>query len=392
MEAMPTLPTITSEQALGFRLSRHHLDERLAPSRLEAAVAACGLQDTPPGMAIVALQARVKGLQGAALGTRFGRKGTLAKAWSLRGGAPYVVARSAFAAFTRGVVPRDHAGARSFLGQQSLACARDAGLDPGDALELVAAAITRSLRGRVLNKHHLGGALKRLLPAPLWPWCRGCQATHVPFSLVRSAGVKAEVCLPGHDLDGEEGEVVALARDWFTRPVTEKPDAARRNLVSTFLACYAPATPQAFAEWTGLPASSAKAYWDSVAPRLATVDFLDKPAWALAEDLPALRKARPPDGLRLLPAQDPYLHQPRPLLLAEKRHHAQVWRMIGKPGVILQDGRIAGIWRSVKKGARRDVTLTAFGSLVGAAKKAAESEAREVARIQGEPDARVSWT
>jgi hypothetical protein len=392
MEAMPARLTITSEQALGFRLSRHHLDERLAASKLEAAVAACGLQDTPPGMAVVALQARVKGLHGGELAARFGRKGTLAKTWSLRGGAPYVVARSSFAAFTRGVAPRDEAGVRSFLGQQSLICARDAGLDPAEALNLVAAAIAKSLKGRVLSKHHLGGALKRLLPEPLWPWCRGCQAKHVPFSLVRSAGVRAEICLPGHDVDGEEGEVVALARDWFAGPIAEKPEASRRALVSKFLGCYAPATPQALAEWTGLSASSAKILWDSVAPQLATVDFLDRPAWVLAEDLPALRKARPPDGLRLLPAQDAYLHQPRPMLLVDTRHHPQVWRMIGKPGVILQDGRIAGIWRSVKKGARRDVTLTAFATLAGAAKKAAESEAREVARIQGEPDARVGWS
>lgn len=389
---MPAVPSVTSEQALGFRLSRHHLDERLPLSTLEKAVAACGLQDTPPGMAGVALQARVKGLEGGELEARYGRKGALAKAWSLRGGAPYVVARAAFAAFTRGAVPPDEAGLKSFLGQQALACARDAGLDPADALGLVAGAITKSLKGRVLSKHHLGGALKRLLPEPLWPWCRGCQAKHVPFSLVRSAGVKAEVCLPGHDLNGEDGEVVALARDWFARPVAQKPDAARRALVSTFLGCYAPTTAQALAEWTGLAASSARSLWDTVASRLVAVDFLDKPAWVLAEDLPALRNARPPRGLRLLPAQDPYLHQPRPLLLAEKRYYPQVWRMIGKPGVILLDGRIAGIWRSVKKGARREVGLTAFGTLAAQAKKAAEAEARDVARVQGEPDARVSWT
>lgn len=390
MSAMPTIPSISSEQALGFRLVRHHLDQRLPLSKLEGAVAACGLQDTPPGMAAVALQARVRGLQGGELEDRYGRKDSLAKTWSLRG-APYVVARADFAAFTRGVVPEDEAGLTSFLGQQGLQSARDAGLEPADALDLVGQAITKSLRGRVLSKHHLGGAIKRLLPEPLWPWCRGCQAKHVPFSLVRAAGVKAEICLPGSDMNGEEGEVVALARDWFARPVTEKADAARRSLVLSFLGCYAPATPQALAEWMGLPVVLARSVWASVEKHLVTVDFLDKPAWILAKDLPALVNARPPSGLRLLPAQDPFLQQPRNLLLSEKRFHPLVWRMIGKPGVILVNGRIAGIWRSVKKGKKRAVTLTAFGKLAGPAKKAAEAEARDLARVQGGGELTVNW-
>jgi hypothetical protein len=387
---MTAAHAVSSDQALAFRLARHHLDERLPLSRLENAVAACGLQDTPPGMAVVALQARVKGLRGGELEDRYGRKGPLAKTWSLRG-APYVVARASFTAFTRGVVPGDDAGLRSFLGQQALEAVRDAGLEPADALDLVARAITKSLKGRVLSKHHLGGAIKRLLPEPLQPWCRGCKARHVPFSLVRAAGVKAEICLPGSDLDGEPGEVVALARDWFARPATETAEAARRALVSCFLRCYAPATPQALADWMGLPAAQARSAWTSVEKNLATVDFLDKPGWVLEEDLPALLRAGPPGGLRLLPAQDPYLHQPRPLLLSEKKFHPQVWRMIGKPGVILWDGRIAGIWRSVKKGKTRQVTLTAFGTLPTRAKKTAEAEARDMARVQGGGEPSVTW-
>jgi hypothetical protein len=386
---MTAVTPVSSDQALGFRLARHHLDQRLPASRLESAVGACGLQDTPPGMAVVALQARVRGLRGGELEERYGPKGSLAKTWSLRG-APYVVAREGFAAFTRGVVPDNEAGLKSFLGQQALASVRDAGLEPAAALDLVARAIAKSLRGRVLSKHHLGGAIKRLLPEPLQPWCRGCKASHVPFSLVRAAGVKAEICLPGSNLDGEPGEVVALARDWFARPVTESADAARRALVSSFLGCYAPTTPQALGEWMGLPAALARSAWASVERTLATVDFLDKPAWVLAKDLPSLLKARPPEGLRLLPAQDPYLQQPRPLLLSEKRFHPLVWRMIGKPGVVLLDGRIAGIWRSVKKGKARELTLTAFGKLPAQAKKAAEAEARDMARLQGGEPA-VRW-
>ncbi|MDQ3769192.1 MAG: hypothetical protein M3370_06925 [Actinomycetota bacterium] len=50
--------TVEREQALAFRLAGQHLHERTDPL---GAVAACGLQDYPPGWAAVALYARSHG-------------------------------------------------------------------------------------------------------------------------------------------------------------------------------------------------------------------------------------------------------------------------------------------------------------------------------------------
>jgi hypothetical protein len=41
---------VTCRQSLAFRLSRHHLTERLGPAGTQSA-AVVGLQDTPPGTA-----------------------------------------------------------------------------------------------------------------------------------------------------------------------------------------------------------------------------------------------------------------------------------------------------------------------------------------------------
>src|SRR5918999_2329851 len=49
-------------QVVAFRLSGHNLHARLPPGSIVEAAAACGIQDTPPGSAALALHARVTGL------------------------------------------------------------------------------------------------------------------------------------------------------------------------------------------------------------------------------------------------------------------------------------------------------------------------------------------
>ena len=51
--------------------------------------------------------------------------------------------------------------------------------------------------------------------------------------------------------------------------------------------------------------------------------------------------------LLLLGPHDPYLDQrDRSLLLPDKRLQRLVWRTVGNPGAILQQGRVAGCWKS----------------------------------------------
>jgi hypothetical protein len=51
--------TVGREQALAFRLAAHNLHERLPAGSAREAAGVAGLQDFPPGMAPVALAARV---------------------------------------------------------------------------------------------------------------------------------------------------------------------------------------------------------------------------------------------------------------------------------------------------------------------------------------------
>src|ERR671911_94093 len=54
---------VSAEQAVAYRVAAHHLHDRLAAGSLVDAAATCGVQDTPPGSAAVALAARVNRLR-----------------------------------------------------------------------------------------------------------------------------------------------------------------------------------------------------------------------------------------------------------------------------------------------------------------------------------------
>lgn len=97
---------ITRKQALAFRVSRHHLAERLGEHGAKAA-AVVGLQDTPPGSAALSLAARA---EVAADGLD-----ELVLVPSIRG-APLAVAAEDLAIFTAGLDPPDEEAARVVVG------------------------------------------------------------------------------------------------------------------------------------------------------------------------------------------------------------------------------------------------------------------------------------
>ena len=92
-----------------------------------------------------------------------------------------------------------------------------------------------------------------------------------------------------------------------------------------------------------------------------------KRAWLLQQDLPSLLVARPPlDPWRLVGAYDPYLDaRDRALLLEDKTLQRQVWRTVANPHVILQEGKVAGIWKTRTIRGQLDVTLEPFVPISG---------------------------
>ena len=114
--------------------------------------------------------------------------------------------------------------------------------------------------------------------------------------------------------------------------------------VRRFLSFYGPAKPADFAAWSGVTRPHARRLWDEVAGELAEAG---RGTWLLASDVGALQSPPQATGLRLIPPGDPYLQKPnRPLLAPDAELRKRLFRPVASPGAVLEDGRLAGLWRA----------------------------------------------
>ncbi len=358
---------VTREQALAFRLARHHLAERLGSDGTEAA-AVVGLQDTPPGTAAVALAARADVAPGAL--------DELVLVPSIRG-APMAVPERDLAVFTAGLEPPDEEAAKAVVGNawKSLD-----GFTAMEALDRVSEAVHDSLRDGPLARDDFHQALRERLPRELLWWCKGCGSHHVHPSLWRATGIRGVLAIVGR-----EGRSAVFGLPPRTAEI-EDPGA---ELARRFLRAHAPARPKLLADWAGLAASHAGGLWER-AGDLAEVSLDGTKGWVLAEDAPALADAAKSDGVRLLPNLDP-LHagRDREVLVADPALRKRIWTALGGPGTVLVSGRIAGLWRPAKKGKRLLVTVEPVGNLSSSTEDAIAAEADRLAPFRGAESAEL---
>ncbi|MGR6321702.1 crosslink repair DNA glycosylase YcaQ family protein [Micromonospora soli] len=161
-------------------------------------------------------------------------------------------------------------------------------------------------------------------------------------------------------------------------------------LVLAYLRLSGPATPGDAAGFLGASATELRRVWPADA--LAEVQVDGRRAWLPADRLDALRGAAPARLVRLLPPGDPWLQaRDRALLVPEKAHQRQVWRMLGNPGALLVDGEVAGSWRAKQAGrGRLELTVTPFHRLPAAVTRALAAEAETVGAARGAADVRLA--
>ncbi|MCM0674360.1 winged helix DNA-binding domain-containing protein, partial [Micromonospora phytophila] len=85
------------------------------------------------------------------------------------------------------------------------------------------------------------------------------------------------------------------------------------------------------------------------------------------------------------PPGDPFLQaRDRDVLVPEKAHHRELWRIIGNPGALLVDGEIRGTWRAKQAAkARLDLTVTPFETMPKRLRQEIEAEAETVRAARG---------
>jgi Winged helix DNA-binding domain len=155
-------------------------------------------------------------------------------------------------------------------------------------------------------------------------------------------------------------QAYAPAREWLGEglPAVDR-DAALATLADRYLAGHAPATPEDFATWAGLPLRDVRA------------------AFSLVER-DRLTPVEPPP--RLLPPFDPYLLGWRDRSFAVQSQHA---RRVHPGGGVLRatatvDGIVVGTWRL--RGGR--VEIDPFAPLAPEHAAALEDEAADVERFE----------
>jgi hypothetical protein len=374
---------------VAFRLAAHGLIGASGGRDLLDAAGRCGVQNSPPGSALLALFARARTTK-AAMTRAVDAEKTLLQSWCMRG-APFFFPTSDAAVFTTGVLPPTEEGLRHFLPGLLPALARlDMGL--AEALDLASQEVGPVLSGRRLAINELGALVAdRIAPAlpgtqrDTWrspgPYARGQSLGEgVVHFCVRILALQGVVCLAPRT--GNRAPFVLVA-EWLGRPVPDvDPGRARAELLRRYLRCYGPSTRSGFAAWLGVRPRDTDAWWNLVEADLAEVEYAGT-SWILAEDLDALSSTSLPTAVRLLPPRDPFTQMPDRDAIVDRAHHGEIWRAVGEPGTVLADGRIVGTWRPHKNGRTLTVTVRAFGALRARHRNLLEDEAEQVARLRG---------
>lgn len=381
---------VTKDEVVAFRLDAQNLNRRVGEEQLLAAAGNCGVQNSPPGSALLALNARVQAMSEQRLETAVSQDRSLLQSWSMRG-APFFFPTRDLPIFATGVLPPSEGARRHFLlgVEPSL---DDLGMELGEVLELVQEHITEVLAGRRLTVTDLGAELAaRISPAlperkrTVWeqegPYSKGQPLGEgVIHFCLRILTLEKVICFAPRE--GSKAPFVLLD-EWLDSPVPEMSvEDARAQLLHRYLHVYGPSTRGDFASWLGIRASGATPWWDLLEGEMSEVDF-GRRTWILTEDVDSLQSPPSPSGVRLLPPRDPYIQGRDRETIVDKQFHREVFKTVGEPGTALVDGRIVGTWRAPKKGRRQTMTITTFEKLSAKDRRALGDEANDLAPQRG---------
>ena len=331
---------LTRQQVLAFRRHVGALDERLPRGRRSLRVAAwAGLKDSMPRAALLSIHARVEGTEPSTW-----EDPSLVQLWGPHHHA-YVVARRDLAVFSLGRMPDDATG-------------RQVALDLASRLHVALgeAVMTYGEAGSMLGEN--ANRLRYAAPTGT--------------VLIRWAGARQPTI-------------------WTVPPPEVDPGEARLELARRFLHIFGPTTPEAFAEWSAIPAKRAHVAFEALRRSLTPVRSPIGDAWILTRDEPTFAV---PSGsvapARLLPSGDTYFllqGADRELLVADPDRRRELWTPRVWPGALLVEGEIVGVWRR----AQATVTVQTWRRLSRAAREAVEAEAASLPLPGVEGQIVVRW-
>lgn len=329
---------LSRREVLAFRIRAQQL-HRPEASATDAAVLDFGVQDSGPDGAGWALTTRGVDLEAPS-------RPDLVLVWAIRG-APHVYRRGDLPQVAAALEPFSDAdaGKRIFDASKPLQAAGIANLR---ALDAVAAAMAGVVTAP-MTKGEVSTALTGLLPAPYLRFCRPCNASH-PFEMpFRLAALRAGLEL----LPGTSPPVLAPIAGFSRARRAEK----RYDVIRGYLRFLGPATPSLVAGYLDAPVREVREHW----PQDVIEVLVDgRKRSLLAEDAERIDGAAgeasgdsPTHGVRLLAPFDLFLQaRDRDLLVADPVRAKALWPVLGRPGAVLVDGEVSGLWRPRAAGRR----------------------------------------
>jgi Winged helix DNA-binding domain len=354
-----TRTKLSWQQALNWRLTRHHLVERAPATDLLRVVSEiCGLHAQLMSSAQLSVWARTDGLERDAVDGALWKRRALVKLWGVRG--------------TLHLLPARELG----IWLSALGTITNRGMTGHPEVDALTEAIGDALDGRVLSREELALEVEQRTGDPKL-------AEYVRFSwgsYLKPASFRGLLCFAPSD----DGRARFTSPRSFVRRRIVVPDSVDglREVARRFLSAYAPTTTENVGLWTGFGRARVKTMLAALGDEAVELEIDGDRAWALAADVETIASAAPPDTARLLPAFDPWVvgtarYLPAQLDPALK---ARVYRPQGwiSP-VVLVNGRMLGVWKHERKGRRLDVTIEPFGRLPRWARAQLEGEADRLA-------------
>jgi Winged helix DNA-binding domain len=363
-------PSITRSQVLGFRVAAQELD-REPGEQADAAVLDIGVQDTGPDGGLWALAVR-----GVDVSKRPDDR--LATVWTIRG-APHLYRREDLPSVTAAVEPYSDAdaGKRIYDAARPL---KAAGIGSLAALDAVATAM-RSVVTRPMVKGEVSTRLTALMDAPYLRFCRPCNATHLYEMPFRLAALRA-----GLELQARTSPPVLVPIPGFQPAVTTP---ARHDVIRGYLRLLGPATPKHVADYLDAPVKDVKARWPSDA---VEVSVEGQARWILRADTDRLT-AGPAKVTRLLGPFDLFVQaRDRSLLVDDPGRAKALWPVLGRPGAVLVDGEITGIWRPRQSGSRLKIQIELWGKAAAPVRAAVAEQAERLAAYRQVQLAAIDYT
>jgi Winged helix DNA-binding domain len=341
---------LTWRQALAWRMERHGLSgaPRFATAA-DVATALCGLHAQV--MSSAELTAFVRGAS-------VSREGLL-KTWAVRG-TLHLLPIADLGMWQSALSTFDH-----FL---KGAWVRAFGFETADQVEELIAEVGAALDGGSLTREELAAALPH----------HGDKLRESWGSALKPAAFRGLLAF-----DEPTGQTVRFMRP----PKVKRPpvDDAVRAVTRRYLGAYAPARREDLARWWGTHAlSPAKAQKriEALGDEAVQVDVEGERCWVLAQDLDAMRAAKPSGAARLVPLFDQYVVNSNRGIEAIVPEAARplVFRQAGWiSAALIVDGAVAGVWRHERRGGRVEIAIEPFAPVRKKVRAQADADAARLA-------------